>query len=152
MAKSGKYIYLIVTVIITALIFAHSLMPAETSAEESGGILELVNTFFAFFHIPPISEYAVRKLAHFTEFAFFGAFLSRTVYEYSGGFKGQLFKILFFLLCVPVTDETLQLFTSGRSSQVSDILLDFAGALSGALIAFLFVFAVSHRKSKEASV
>ena len=42
-------------------------------------------------------------------------------------------KIVAFLFCVLVaaTDETIQLFVSGRSGQVSDVVLDCVGALVG---------------------
>ena len=42
-------------------------------------------------------------------------------------------KIVAFLFCVLVasTDETIQLFVSGRSGQVSDVALDCVGVLIG---------------------
>lgn len=39
---------------------------------------------------------------------------------------------LFF--AVPFLDETIQLFTEGRSGQISDVWLDMAGALTGTLL------------------
>ena len=42
-------------------------------------------------------------------------------------------KIIAFLFCVLVAsmDETIQLFVSGRSGQMSDVMLDSVGALVG---------------------
>ena len=34
-------------------------------------------------------------------------------------------------------DETIQLFSPGRSSQVTDVWIDFAGVVTGTLLAFL---------------
>ena len=42
-----------------------------------------------------------------------------------------------FCLLVAAVDETIQLFVSGRSGQVSDVVLDFVGALCG--IALLLI-------------
>ena len=36
---------------------------------------------------------------------------------------------------VPFVDETIQLFVSGRSGQISDVWLDFCGVMCGLLLA-----------------
>ena len=38
------------------------------------------------------------------------------------------------IFAVPFLDETIQLFTEGRSGQISDVWLDMAGALTGTLL------------------
>ena len=38
------------------------------------------------------------------------------------------------IFAVPFVDETLQLFTEGRSGQISDVWLDMAGALTGTVL------------------
>ena len=146
-----KRILLAVTVIITAAIFLHSAMSAAQSSEESGFVLQMMDRLAEFFNAPQIfNEHTVRKLAHFTEFGIFGFFLSWTVLEYAGRFKGHIFMVLFFLLSVPVTDETIQCFSPGRSAEVKDVLLDFSGGIAG----FLFIAAVAAiaagRKRKKA--
>ena len=148
MLKMKKRILLAVTIAITAVIFIHSSMDAAASSEESGFILRLFERFAQLIGRPGLfTDHIIRKLAHFTEFAVFGFFLSWTVREYAGGFKGQIFKVLFFLLSVPVTDETIQYFSLGRSAEVKDVLLDFSGAVFG----FLVIAALSALAGKIAA-
>lgn len=129
------WILLAVTVVIVAAIFTHSLMPAEASAEESGSLVELAARLAAFFHLPMLlDDHIIRKMAHFIEFAVYGFFLAWTVRERDGSIRGNIYKILFLLLLIPLCDETLQYFSPGRSAEVRDILLDFSGAVTGALI------------------
>ena len=47
-----------------------------------------------------------------------------------------------------LTDETIQLFSPGRSSQVTDVWIDFAGVVTGTLLAFL-VQAIVRRCKKS---
>ena len=149
MLKMKKRILLTVTVVLTAAIFIHSAMPADMSSDESGFILRLFEKLAEIFHAPSVfNEYTIRKFAHFTEFGVFGFFLSWTVREYCGGFKGQIFKVLFFLLSTPVADETIQYFSEGRSSQVKDVLLDFSGAVTG-FAAIALIAAVIQRIHKK---
>lgn len=61
----------------------------------------------------------------------------------------NLFFILFFLLAVPVCDETLQYLSPGRSPEVKDVLLDFSGALCGFLLVFLIDRLCFHFNSKK---
>lgn len=135
MAKIKKYILLIITIIVISFIFIHSLMPADVSSDESWAVAAVLESILSALHIPiTLTDHMVRKAAHFTEFFIFGFFLTRTVYAFCNTYKGQVFKILFFLLAVPVTDETLQYFSVGRSAQVNDVLLDFSGALTAFIV------------------
>jgi len=47
-----------------------------------------------------------------------------------------------------LTDETIQLFSLGRSSQVTDVWIDFAGVVTGTLLVFL-VQAIVRRCKKS---
>ena len=139
-----KRILLIITIIIAAVIFAHSAADAQTSTVESDAAFGLLERIAAFLHLPNLfNAYTIRKLAHFCEFAAFGFFLSGTAHAYTDSFKKNIFCILFFLLAVPVTDETIQYFSEGRTPLVRDVLLDFSGGLFGLLICFLFVCIIS---------
>ena len=51
-------------------------------------------------------------------------------------------------LMTALTDETIQLFSLGRSSQVTDVWIDFAGVVTGTLLAFL-VQAIVRRCKKS---
>ncbi len=146
-----KRILLLITIFITAFIFIHSSVPAVESTVESDAAYGILDGFASLLHLPNLfTAITIRKLAHFAEFAAFGFFLSATVRAYGASFKQEIFKILFFLLAVPVTDETIQFFPEGRSAQVSDVLLDFSGAVSGFLcIVLLYAIIAKHSKSKR---
>ena len=69
--------------------------------------------------------------------------------------KGYTMRPLRFLgwpllagLMTALTDETIQLFSLGRSSQVTDVWIDFAGVVTGTLLAFL-VQAIVRRCKKS---
>ena len=70
----------------------------------------------------------VRKGAHFTEYlilsglvtATYGAFTDKRNYSF----------ILLMCILVALSDEFLQSFIMGRSSEVKDVLIDFSGALT----------------------
>ena len=69
--------------------------------------------------------------------------------------KGYTMRPLRFLgwpllagLMTALTDETIQLFSPGRSSQVTDVWIDFAGVVTGTLLAFL-VQAIVRRCKKS---
>lgn len=128
--KKSRFLYwLIPTVLWLALIFGHSSMPAELSREESTGLLALLQ------HILPwLSHSVLRKLAHFGEFAVLGV-LATGLFRSCGGFT--LLRPLSVCLLAALTDETIQLFVVGRSGQISDVWIDFAGAVFGTVLMWL---------------
>lgn len=147
-----KRILLFLTIIIVFFIFSRSSMSAVASTVESDSAYGTLDGILSFLNIPNLFDTGtIRKAAHFIEFAVFGFFLSSTVFAYCKKFKGEIFKILFFILAVPVTDEFIQYFPAGRSAQVSDVLLDFCGGLFGFLCLFLLIFVVSKFKKKKES-
>lgn len=81
-------------------------------------------------------DHAVRKTAHFAEYAILGFLLTGAASLGNGwksflqpGFTGALYA---------ASDEFHQLFVPGRSGQISDVLLDSAGVCFGVLLGMLF--------------
>ena len=111
--------------VLTALwllfVWGHSLLPASVSKEESGHWLALLQNW-----MPWLTDYLIRKAAHFTEYAVLGALL----FGAAGVRHGLWFPPCFGALAA-LADETVQLFAAGRSGQVSDVWLDLAGFLAG---------------------
>jgi VanZ family protein len=89
----------------------------------------------------------VRKTAHFCEFGLLGCELTLLFWLKSGLSFQNLCNSAFAALLTAVTDETIQIF-SGRGSQVQDVVLDFAGALTGILFSRLLVGETEKRKKK----
>lgn len=104
-------------------IFSNSLQPAADSAQASGAVLLLLSRLTAWLPLT-LTDHIVRKCAHFFEFSVLG-FLLR------GGACPPLLPVLGVL--IPCADELLQLFSDGRSAQLSDAVLDCSGVLFGAL-------------------
>ena len=137
-------VFLLLTAAILSFIFGMSLKSRDDSAEMSGGIVAMLKPIFDPNNkIPEESfHHAVRKLAHFTEFAALGASLWGLFWSAGRLWGGRFVSlpILLVLVCA-VGDEFIQYFT-GRGSMVTDVVLDFCGGTFGlgvfalALLAF----------------
>ena len=123
-------------------IFCRSAQPATSSSEESGRLLTFLQQFF-----PWLTVFLIRKAAHLTEFFILGALVSCTVR--AAGKNIPWFAVGAGLL-VAVSDELIQLTQDGRSCEVRDILIDFAGAVIAAVI-FWLIFRLYDRKKKASS-
>ena len=136
----------------------------STVIAESGRVLRLLQKLAADtgIAVPWLTEHIVRKCAHFIEYTGLGMLLrqsdacvrrNRTVSEKmriedlvdrgdgtgrmcaltpDGHIWLEIHRIAIF--AVPFLDETIQLFTEGRSGQISDVWLDMAGALTGTVL------------------
>jgi VanZ family protein len=131
-----------VNAFLVAFIFARSLQPADISQQESETALDFLSYIFPF----ELSDHIVRKLAHFVEFAFLGMVTTVTVFSFARKPLKGTFVTLFLCLATAVTDEMLQLNVSGRSSQVSDVILDFSGSFTGIVFATLIITIIYMRK------
>lgn len=122
-------------------IWGNSLLGREASA----GLSRKVYLWLRSIGVSIRSELFLRKLAHFCEFGAVGAELSLLLLIRGGrGFQG-ICNSAFAALLIAVTDEALQL-VSQRGSSVADVLLDFAGALTGILAATLITRLLPHNK------
>jgi VanZ family protein len=138
LAKDKYYLCFISTllnILIIVFIFSRSLKPAYESADESANTLNILSYIFPF----DLSDHVVRKAAHFAEFMVLGCFTTITIFTYyRKPFKG-IFITMFVCLATAVSDEALQIFSEGRSSQVSDVILDFSGSFTGLIVTSLLI-------------
>jgi len=72
-----------------------------------------------------LSDHFVRKCAHFVEYFVLGTLLFFTVKLYLSKNSVKIFSAVAIGLAVAIVDESIQLFSVGRSAQFSDVLLDF---------------------------
>ena len=77
-------------------------------------------------------HHLLRKAAHFTEYLVLGSLGIAALYQTKLRYRPVLG--LGFCVTVASLDETIQLFVSGRSAQISDVLLDSVGALDGMVL------------------
>lgn len=147
-----KHIWQLILAAYIAFIFSNSLTPAVQSSAESGYVLELVHGILDFWGVKALwlTEYVIRKLAHFTEYTVMGILLFQSMKSPDCGIVWikRLHRTAVFW--IPFVDETLQLFTEGRSGQISDVWLDMSGAAAG--LALSYLTAAGLQKRKEASI
>ena len=137
--------FLIIYAVYILLIFRNSMDPADTSSEKSGAVLLMLNNLL-FGGKAILTEHIVRKLAHFAEYTIAG--MLGMLFFRNLGFPVLS---LFSGLLVALTDE---IFVPGRSGQVTDVWLDFAGVLAGSAVYLILSVAAAYlhtKRNKQAS-
>lgn len=135
-----------------AWIFSNSLQSGAESSLQSNKVMKIVQSVAAF--VAPNSYIAtatgedyelihavVRTLAHFSEFAVLGVLVGCCYCSYTNK-KLFVFLPFSFLVCVPLIDEFLQTLTEGRAAEISDILVDMAGACTGLILSLCVIWLI----------
>ena len=118
--------FLALAVLWLLVIWGHSVMPASESRAESSGIVVWLAQY-----LPWVTDRLVRKAAHFTEYLIFGG-LVFGAYPERG--RTAVLTTLLAGLGAAFVDETIQLFSPGRSGQIKDVWLDLAGFCTSQLV------------------
>ena len=125
-----NYVWLILTTLFTLFIFCNSCPQGyesgHLSALAAGFVMHVAD--FLQISVSGDVEHTLRKLAHFIEFACLSWLICKTYASFGVSNRASNGYILFFCLLVAAVDEYIQLFSSGRTSMVRDVLLDFSGA------------------------
>lgn len=125
-----RFLWLLLLIVFVAFIFFNSSMPASDSKQASELVTALVSGVCNWLNLdfPQDNlEHNIRKLAHFLEFAMLGYILCNLFSSFGASRKVATGYILFLGLAIAVTDEYIQLFSPGRSGQITDVMLDFSG-------------------------
>ena len=137
-------------------IFSNSMAVADVSSVSSGRVLQLLQAVLRRLGMPGLAQrltmHLVRKLAHFCEYTLEGFLLMLCMRVYSRRPLRHITVPMLAGVLTALTDETIQLFSQGRSSQVTDVWLDSAGVLAGILAALLLMGLWSllfHHRKKE---
>ena len=146
-----------------AVIFLFSSADRVESGETSAGVTRfLLETFHPHYgELPEAGQAAliqrahrfVRKAAHFCEFALLG-FLSAGLFLWlsarTSAVKGWMTLSIpaVFTLLYAASDEIHQMFTN-RGPRVTDVLIDFGGALCGICVAHLLFGLIFRKKDKR---
>lgn len=137
-------------------IFSNSMAVADVSSVSSGRVLQLLQAVLRRLGMPGLAQgltmHLVRKLAHFCEYLLEGFLLMLCMRVYSRHPLRHITVPMLAGVLTALTDETIQLFSEGRSSQVTDVWLDSAGVLAGILGALLLMGLwrlLFHHRKKE---
>ena len=151
MKRTNKRLILCIAMVaaILTFIWGNSMCTGAESGAMSGSILQWINKFL---HLDAAGaeklHFAIRKMAHFTEFACLGAALC-WLFGMTGEKKWHLLCMpLFFGLLAACADETIQLYTPDRGPSLIDVWIDTAGVAAG--ITFLLIghnYIRKHNKS-----
>lgn len=142
-----EYIWHLLLVVWILVMYGHSITPADASSAESGRVLALLSGMLESVGIGIgwLTEHLVRKTAHFCEYGVFGLLLMKNfclLRRRSPGYRqtaaARFCPLALAVLAVPFLDETIQIFSEGRSPQISDVWLDMAGACCGLLAYAVF--------------
>lgn len=153
-----KTILWILVIFISVQIFSFSNADSTDSADASTKITDVIlRVVQGVFDVPQEQEAAlfdfchkaVRKIAHFTEYACLAVsvYLLLSCYSLKKIFSPLI--SLLYCLVYAITDEVHQLFVDGRSGQVTDVCIDFLGAVAGVLIVLCVKYLILHQKQKN---
>ena len=137
-------------------IFSNSMQIADVSSVASGRALTLMRKVFTRLGMPGIAsrltDHIVRKLAHFCEYTLEGFLLMLCMRVYTRNYIWHISVPLLGGVLTALADETIQIYSPGRSSQVTDVWLDSAGVLAGILAALVLMALCGllfHHRNKE---
>ena len=137
-------------------IFSNSMAVAEVSSVSSGRVLQLLQAVLRRLGMPGLAQrltmHIVRKMAHFCEYTLEGFLLMLCMRVYTRRYVRHISVPMLGGVLTAMADETIQIYSPGRSSQVTDVWLDSAGVLAGLLIALVFMALcrmLFHRCNKE---
>ena len=137
-------------------IFSNSMAVAEVSSVSSGWVLQLLQAVLRRLGMPGLAQrltmHIVRKMAHFCEYTLEGFLLMLCMRVYTRRYVRHISVPMLGGVLTAMADETIQIYSPGRSSQVTDVWLDSAGVLAGILIALVFMALcrmLFHRCNKE---
>lgn len=142
-----SYAWLAVAALMVCVIWGNSLVPGEGSGSLSLAVMHAAQGALRAVGLPWewLTNFTVRKTAHFSEYLLLGVVMMRGWRPHlPAGRPGRrprwgrevpralaALATAALLMAVPCADETIQRFVAGRSSQLTDVMIDCAGAATG---------------------
>ena len=153
---AGRVVFTLALIGCIAFIFSNSMAVAEVSSVSSGRVLQLLQAVLRRLGHPALAQrltmHIVRKMAHFCEYTLEGFLLMLCMRVYTRRYVRHISVPMLGGVLTAMADETIQIYSPGRSGQVTDVWLDSAGVLAGILIALVFMALcrmLFHRCNKE---
>lgn len=126
-------------------IFSNSFKSGVESSQASDSIVNTIIKKLGLTIDVDLLTLLIRKAAHLTEFFILGILVALCFYYLNSKFKYYTVKILFIGMSAGLTDEFIQSFINGRSSEVRDVVIDFCGVLIG----YIVIYFVDKSKRKH---
>ena len=137
-SKKAAAVFWILTAVVMGLVFFFSAQPADESAVQSSFILDFLSKIFGSMEL---SDFIVRKSAHFCEFALLCFMFNWSFYFTKG--KTQRILSLCLTSAYAASDEFHQLFVEGRSCELKDWAIDTAGAAAGLMVFVILILIIN---------
>lgn len=124
------------------MIFTMSSFDATKSTSQSNYIVNILSNIFNINNINTLSI-IVRKLAHFTEYIILGILVYNLIYSYNK----KIYISIIICIIYAISDEIHQLFVPGRSCQITDILIDSMGSVTGIILLYIIYKYIDNKGS-----
>lgn len=136
------------------LIFMFSAQVSKDSDKLSSGLMEfivnIVEIIIPSIHINrTIFSYVIRKTAHVVIYVVLGILTANALHRMSVTNGKTALYALCMCALYAASDEIHQLYIPGRSGQLSDMLLDTAGACFGIFLFFAVIYIIKKVKLKH---
>lgn len=145
-----KLIFSLLSVLCMAVIFIYSSRNADLSTEDSNAIGLAIGditiedfdqwTSEARLEYAASIDHPVRKTAHFLEYMTLGILLVGASYDSKRKNRFNILVPYVIGSLYAVTDELHQKLISGRSGQLTDVLLDSSGVIAGVVLTIIIIF------------
>lgn len=148
-----RKVFFVLAIFWMGLIFYMSNQPASISSVQSGGVIKILSQVPVLGNIIDVmtkngtAQFVIRKGAHMFSYATLGVLCFMSIYDVKSNLKHisiTSFIITFIYAC---TDEIHQLFVSGRSGEIRDVLVDSTGGFIGICFIYFFVKLISNKET-----
>ena len=153
---AARVLFTMALIACIVFIFSNSMQMGAVSEGASGRVLRLVQRALTRLGMPElaahVTQHFIRKLAHFCEYTLEGFLLMLCMRVYTQNYIWHISVPLLGGVLTALADETIQIYSPGRSSQVTDVWLDSAGVLAGILAALVLMALCGllfHHRNKE---
>lgn len=135
----NKKLNIIFVIIWMMFIFIMSSFNSNESSNQSNFIVNILSNIFNISNIEILS-FIVRKLAHYTEYTILGILVYNLIYSYNK----KIYISIIICIIYAISDEIHQLFVPGRSCQITDILIDSMGSVTGIILLYI-IYKYKHK-------
>lgn len=151
----ARIIFLILIIINCIVIFIFSSQNGEKSSDVSGSFVRKIIEILP--GTEELSEnekeqlieklqFIVRKGAHFTIYTLLGIFIMGFMNTFIISQKKKILFSFLFGIIYAITDEFHQLFSSGRTAKILDVVIDTLGVGFGILIISVIIYLIKRKK------